>query len=102
MRSGDNRVSWPNGCCNGDLVTIDFRDEQVRCPPPRAWPLGRDSSFPPILLRGEQADGNTGFGILYINNTENQPNTVETYAEIAPRSHRDQTEVLMCRDLPQV
>ena len=28
-RTGANRVSWPNGCCEGDLVIIDFRDEQA-------------------------------------------------------------------------
>ena len=50
---GNNRVAWPNGCCEGDLVIIDFRDEQ--------------------------ADGNGGSGILYINNTAVTPNTIEHY-----------------------
>lgn len=53
FRSGTNRVSWPNGCCEGDLIVIDFRDEQ--------------------------ADGNGGTGMLYINNTAITPNAVETY-----------------------
>ena len=52
--AGENRITWPNGCCGGDLITIDFRDEQ--------------------------ADGNAGYGILYINNTETEPNSIETYA----------------------
>lgn len=51
--SGDNRVSWPNGCCEGDLVIIDFRDEQ--------------------------GDGNGGSGMLYINNTSVEPNTIESF-----------------------
>ena len=51
--SGPNRVSWPNGCCEGDHVIIDFRDEQ--------------------------ADGNGGSGMLYINNTAVTPNTIEHY-----------------------
>ena len=29
IRSGSNRISWPNGCCEGDLIVIDFRDEQA-------------------------------------------------------------------------
>ena len=53
IRSGPNRVSWPNGCCEGDLIVIDFRDEQ--------------------------ADGNAGSGMLYINNTSLEPNTIENY-----------------------
>lgn len=52
-RAGHNRVSWPNGCCEGDLIIIDFRDEQ--------------------------ADGNAGAGMLYINNTAAIPNTIEHY-----------------------
>ena len=28
MPAGDNRITWPNGCCEGDLIIIDFRDEQ--------------------------------------------------------------------------
>lgn len=36
-------MSWPVGCCDGDLIVIDFRDEQ--------------------------ADGNDGSGMLYLNNT---------------------------------
>ena len=53
IRSGPNRVSWTNGCCEGDLIVIDFRDEQ--------------------------ADGNAGSGMLYINNTSQEPNTIENY-----------------------
>jgi hypothetical protein len=53
IRSGSNRISWPNGCCEGDLIVIDFRDEQ--------------------------ADGNAGTGMLYINNTAAVPNTIEHY-----------------------
>jgi hypothetical protein len=53
IRSGNNRVSWPNGCCEGDLIVIDFRDEQ--------------------------ADGNAGTGMLSINNTSVEPNAIETY-----------------------
>jgi len=53
IRSGHNRVSWSNGCCEGDLVIIDFRDEQ--------------------------SDGNAGSGMLYVNNTSVEPNTVENY-----------------------
>lgn len=41
--TGENRLSWPVGCCEGDLIVIDFRDEQ--------------------------ADGNDGSGMLYLNNT---------------------------------
>ena len=52
-RAGSNRISWPNGCCEGDLVVIDFRDEQ--------------------------ADGNAGSGMLYINNTSFEPNTIENH-----------------------
>merc|ERR1712166_533226 len=43
IHTGENRISWPVGCCEGDLVVIDFRDEQ--------------------------ADGNDGSGMLYLNNT---------------------------------
>jgi hypothetical protein len=46
-------VAWLNGCCEGDQIIIDFRDEQ--------------------------SDGNGGSGMLYINNTAVQPNTIETY-----------------------
>merc|ERR1719389_764733 len=53
IHTGENRLSWPNGCCEGDLIVIDFRDEQ--------------------------ADGNAGSGMLYINNTAAIPNTIEHY-----------------------
>lgn len=51
--AGLNSVTWPNGCCEGDLIVIDFRDEQ--------------------------ADGNAGSGMLYINNTAMTPSTIESY-----------------------
>ena len=41
--AGENRIAWQNGCCEGDLIIIDFRDEQ--------------------------ADGNDGQGMLYLNNS---------------------------------
>ena len=40
---GDNRITWPSGCCEGDLVIVKFRDEA--------------------------ADGNLGEGLLQANNT---------------------------------
>lgn len=53
IHTGDNRLTWPNGCCEGDLIVIDFRDEQH--------------------------DGNGGSGILYLNNTTTDPPTIETH-----------------------
>ena len=49
----DNRITYSNGCCDGDWIVIDFRDEQ--------------------------SDGNDGSGMLYINNTSVSPNTIESY-----------------------
>ena len=43
IHSGHNRIAWPSGCCNGDLVIIIFRDEQ--------------------------GDGNLGEGLLEANQT---------------------------------
>ena len=28
LSSGENRITWPTGCCEGDLVVIDFYDQQ--------------------------------------------------------------------------
>ena len=28
IHSGANKIVWTPGCCDGDLVVIDFRDEQ--------------------------------------------------------------------------
>lgn len=28
IHDGNNKIVWSKGCCNGDLVIIDFRDEQ--------------------------------------------------------------------------
>ena len=41
--AGHNRITWPTGCCDGDLVIITFRDEQ--------------------------SDGNAGQGLLQLNNS---------------------------------
>jgi len=27
IHAGDNRISWSSGCCDGDQIVIDFRDE---------------------------------------------------------------------------
>jgi hypothetical protein len=27
IHDGDNKIVWTSGCCDGDLVVIDFRDE---------------------------------------------------------------------------
>ena len=27
IHDGDNKVVWTVGCCDGDLITVDFRDE---------------------------------------------------------------------------
>ena len=43
IHDGNNRITWPNGCCEGDLIIIDFRDEQ--------------------------GDGNDGQGYLKLNNS---------------------------------
>ena len=51
--AGENRLTWPSGCCEGDLIIIDFRDEQ--------------------------ADGNNGRGMLYINRTDSPSTFVETH-----------------------
>ena len=45
IHDGDNKLVWTSGCCEGDLVIIDFRDEQ--------------------------GDGNQGSGILTLNNSTN-------------------------------
>ena len=59
--TGENRLSWPVGCCEGDLIVIDFRDEQ--------------------------ADGNDGSGMLYLNNTYVQSYRVQC-AALCPRPCR--------------
>ena len=56
--TGENRISWPVGCCEGDLVVIDFRDEQ--------------------------ADGNDGSGMLYLNNTYVQSYRIQCAALCTP------------------
>ena len=56
--TGENRLSWPVGCCEGDLVVIDFRDEQ--------------------------ADGNDGHGMLYLNNTYVQSYRIQCAALCTP------------------
>ena len=28
LSSGENRITWPTGCCEGDLVVSDFYDQQ--------------------------------------------------------------------------
>ena len=43
IHDGDNRIQWTPGCCDGDLVVLDFRDEQ--------------------------SDGNDGSGMLYLSNS---------------------------------
>lgn len=43
IHAGNNRITWPTGCCEGDLVVVDFRDEQ--------------------------GDGNQGSGMVRITNT---------------------------------
>ena len=58
--TGENRLSWPVGCCEGDLIVIDFRDEQ--------------------------ADGNDGSGMLYLNNTYVQSYRIQC-AALCPRAH---------------
>ena len=52
---GHNRITWPSGCCDGDLVIITFRDEQ--------------------------GDGNAGNGLLQVNNT---PATLTYRLECVP------------------
>ena len=59
--TGENRLSWPVGCCEGDLIVIDFRDEQ--------------------------ADGNDGSGMLYLNNTYVQSYRIQC-AALCPRPCR--------------
>ena len=56
--TGENRLSWPVGCCEGDLIVIDFRDEQ--------------------------ADGNDGNGMLYLNNTFVQHYRIQCAALCTP------------------
>ena len=63
--TGENRLSWPVGCCEGDLIVIDFRDEQ--------------------------ADGNDGSGMLYLNNTYVQSYRIQCAAPCTP---------LCCHGLP--
>ena len=55
IHDGSNRIVWSKGCCDGDLVIIDFRDEQ--------------------------GDGNQGSGLLRLSN--HSTGAVLTY-EIAP------------------
>ena len=43
IHDGENRISWTPGCCEGDLVIIDFHDTQ--------------------------GDGNSGNGLLHISNS---------------------------------
>jgi len=43
IHTGDNKLVWEPGCCDGDLVVLDFRDEQ--------------------------ADGNQGHGLLTLTNS---------------------------------
>lgn len=55
IHSGNNRITWPTGCCEGDLVVIDFRDEQ--------------------------GDGNQGHGLVRLSNaTSGFNNTYELTA----------------------
>ena len=52
VHTGDNRVVWQSGCCDGDLIVIDFRDEN--------------------------GDGNQGSGLLRLqNSTDNSTLTYE-------------------------
>ena len=51
IHTGSNRISWTTGCCDGDMVVIDFRDEN--------------------------ADGNEGSGLLRLSNATG--GTVATY-----------------------
>ena len=52
VHTGDNRVVWQSGCCDGDLIVIDFRDEN--------------------------GDGNQGSGLLRLQNaTDNSTLTYE-------------------------
>tara|TARA_B110001452_G_scaffold29320_1_gene23042 strand:- start:106 stop:846 length:741 start_codon:yes stop_codon:yes gene_type:complete len=43
IHDGDNRISWTPGCCDGDLVIVDFHDSQ--------------------------GDGNSGNGLLHVSNS---------------------------------
>jgi hypothetical protein len=29
VHDGENRITWTSGCCDGDLVILDFYDTQV-------------------------------------------------------------------------
>ena len=52
IHDGDNKIVWTSGCCDGDLIVIDFRDEQ--------------------------GDGNQGKGLLVLaNGTNGQAATYE-------------------------
>ena len=52
IHDGDNKIVWESGCCDGDLVIIDFRDEM--------------------------GDGNQGSGLLRLaNNTRGDISTYE-------------------------
>ncbi len=55
VHTGDNRVTWQSGCCDGDQIVIDFRDEN--------------------------GDGNQGSGLLRLHNSTD--NSSATY-EIGP------------------
>ena len=56
IHDASNRISWPKGCCGGDLVIIDFRDEM--------------------------GDGNQGSGLLRLMNHSGDGST-STY-EVGP------------------
>ena len=43
LRTGDNRITWISGCCDGDLVIVDFHDSH--------------------------GDGNEGDGLLSLSNS---------------------------------
>ena len=55
IHDGSNKIEWTTGCCDGDLIVVDFRDEQ--------------------------ADGNAGHGLLTLANSSS--GVAATY-EITP------------------
>lgn len=61
IHNNDNRIAWPNGCCDGDLIVIDFRDEQ--------------------------ADGNGGEGTLHLNNTHPESYYIRCRSCPSARAH---------------
>ena len=61
IHNNENRIAWTNGCCDGDLIVIDFRDEQ--------------------------ADGNGGEGTLHLNNTHPESYYIRCRSCPSARAH---------------